>query len=181
MGKDKLAEAEQLFSKFNERYFDGRLPSYRIVFINDPRVGLHGECLKSKREIHLSASLSGEQLTKTLLHEMAHAAVPRPGHCKGWLAEMRRLANLGAPTNEDWEAYQDRRRTITPKDMKSEAFEVGCECARTWAVVRPQFGLRFGLTDAHGRAHSKTAAKVMQSLRRQFSRGQRLCKAQPGR
>jgi len=176
----KLQQCPQLFQKFNNEYFDGRLPRYRIV-INDCALGPHGLCRKKEREIHLAASLSGKELDKTLLHEMAHAAVPRAGHGKAWSAEMRRLANLGAPTDEDWEAYQDRRRTITPKDMELEAFAVGCQLPRCWAEVRIHFGLMYGLTDAHGRAHSKTAAKVMQRLRREFCRGQRLCQAQPRR
>jgi hypothetical protein len=177
----KLQQCQQLFQKFNSEYFDGRLPAYRIVFIDDVATGWHGQSLKKEREIQLAASLCADELMKTLLHEMAHAAVRRGGHGKTWLAEMRRLTNLGAPTAEDWEAYQDPRRTITPKDMESEAFEMGCECERRWADVRTHFGLMYGLTDAHGRTHSKTAAKVMQRLRREFCRGQRLCQAQPRR
>src|SRR6184192_574006 len=112
----KLQQFQELFQKFNNEYFNGRLPRYRIVLTDDCALGSYGLCRKKEREIHLAASLSGKELDKTLLHEMAHAAVPRRGHGRGWLAEMRRLANLGAPTNDDWEAYQDRRRTITPKD-----------------------------------------------------------------
>jgi hypothetical protein len=178
---DRLQQIQELFQKFNNEYFDGRLATYRILFIEDAATGSLGLWRKEECEIHIAAWLRGHELVKTLLHEMAHAAVRKAGHGKAWSAEMRRLADLGAPTGEDWEAYQDPQRTITEKDIESEAFEMGCECGRRWADVRTHFGLKYGLTDAHGRAHSKRAAKLMQKLRRQFNRGQRLCNPQPGR
>lgn len=167
---------EQLFETLNGQYFNGRLPAYRIVLRDDFASGSHGECWRKGREIHLATSLRGTMLTTTLLHEMAHAAVRRgrAGHGKAWSGEMRRLADRGAPTAGDWEAYQDRRKTITLKDMKSEAFDMGCEWLISWAKARPLIGHKYKLTDVHGRSRSKSAAKVMQKLRREFLKGKSL-------
>ena len=92
--------AEILFQKLNQQYFEGRLPEYRIVLSESLGSGC-GRCDKKKREIHLNAMLLGDELTKVLIHEMAHAAVPRAGHGTAWLAEMQRLANMGAPTRAE--------------------------------------------------------------------------------
>jgi hypothetical protein len=110
-------------------------------------------------------------LTKVLLHEMAHAAVSEDGDKEAWLAEMKRLDEMGAPTREDCEAYQDPLKTFTEEQMKSDAYDMGAEWPIGWAQARLRFGLRYGLTDAHGRSESKAAAKLMHKLRKQFYKG----------
>lgn len=174
-----LTNAQRLFHKLNRQYFNGQLPEYRVVVSDEFGLGSHGLCRKEEREIHVGTSLRGKELTKALLHEMAHAAVPKRGHGKAWSAEMERLAKMGAPTRKDFEAYQDRLKTITEKDMESEAFDMGCEWDISWAQARPIIGLEYGLTNAHGRSESKRAAKLMQRLRRQFCEGRRLLPATP--
>src|SRR5436853_4138252 len=123
-----MIDAHKLFQELNQQYFKGQLPEYEIVLREDLRADC-GKCDKKTRQLHLAAKItdnvSDERLTKLLLHEMAHAAAPRSGHGKMWLAEMKRLADMGAPTREDWETYQDRKRTITNRDIEAEAFDMG--------------------------------------------------------
>jgi len=168
-----MPNAQTLFHKLNTQYFNGQLPHYRVVTSDEFGSGPHGLCRKREREIHIGTSLCGKELTKVLLHEMAHAAVPTRGHGRAWLAEMQRLADMGAPTREDVEAYQNPARTISKKDIKSEAYDTGCEWDISWAKARPIIGHKYGLTDVHGRSQSKGAAKLMQELRRQFCKGRR--------
>jgi hypothetical protein len=74
---------------------DDRLPQYRVVVSDEFGLGSHGLCRNKQRRIHIGTSLRGKELSKVLLHEMAHAAVPRSGHGRAWVAEMRRLADRG--------------------------------------------------------------------------------------
>jgi len=60
---------------------------------------------------------------------------------------------------------------MTIKDIEAEAFNAGMEWSIPWAEARPQIGLQYGLTNAHGRSVSKRRAKIMQKLRKQFYKG----------
>jgi hypothetical protein len=151
----------ELFEVYNQRFFGGRLPAYRIVLSDRFVTGSNGLCREKEREIHLGTGLWGMDLPRVLLHEMAHAAVARAGHRKQWLAEMLRLAEMGAPTREDWESYQNRARTAGLRDAAAESYDAGVETDVSWKVVRYQIGRRYGLTDDRGRPISKGAAKAL--------------------
>ena len=71
---------------------------------------------------------------------------------------------MGAPTRKDWKALQDPKQIMTNKDIEAEVLNKGMEWPIPWAEARPQIGLEYGLTNAHGRSVSKTAAKIMQKL-----------------
>ncbi len=45
--------------------------------------------------------------------------------------------------------------------MKPEAYDMGAEWDVSWSQARTRIGLRYGLTDAHGRSKSKGDAKLM--------------------
>ena len=66
------------FIKFNEQYFAGRLPTYKIRVVEkipSPResmFGTWGRCLKKKGLIEILREQSDEETISTLLHEMAH-------------------------------------------------------------------------------------------------------------
>jgi hypothetical protein len=89
-------EAQALFHDFNQRYFDGKLPRYRVEVVEQLGVLVAGQIEKKQRCILLLASAL-EPLA-TLLHEMAHAATNK-FHGTQWQAEMRRLAKAGAPVD----------------------------------------------------------------------------------
>ena len=165
-------QCQELFETFNRQFFDGRLPTYRIVLCNRYGKGDHGLCRKKEREIHLGTGLGGFDLKRSLLHEMAHA-VTAGGHGKQWLAEMLRLAEMGAPTREDWEAYQDPDQTIGPTEIAAEFYDAGVETDRPWSIVRAYLGKTYGLSDDRGRAESKSAARTLCRLRKEFSKGRR--------
>lgn len=165
-------QSQKLFDDYNRRYFSGRLPAYRILLSDQFGNGLHGLCRKRQREIHLGTRLSGNDLKSVLLHEMAHAAAPN-GHGSQWLAEMSRLAQMGAPTRKDFEAYEDSRRTVGEKEITSHAFDVGMNSDWPWSIARGSIGHKYGLTDERGRSESKRAAQLMERCRKEFVKGRR--------
>jgi hypothetical protein len=116
--------------------------------------------------------LRGQRLKETLLHEMAHAA-SNGCHGKQWLAEMLRLAEMGAPTGKDWEAYQNKQQTMGERQITAEACNIGMETDWPWSKIRGYIGNQYGLTDARGRSESKGAARVMERCKKEFWKGRR--------
>jgi hypothetical protein len=164
-------QCQELFDIYNQQFFGGRLPAYRIIFSklnDDGTCRTDGECRKKKREIHLRTGLQDSHLPIVLLHEMAHAA-SRSGHGKQWSSEMLRLAKLGAPTGDDWNAYQGP--TIGIRDAMDEAYEGGATSDWPWVNVRYQIGTQYGLTDDRGRSVSKRAAKILRRCWKEFRKG----------
>ncbi|MGA3316613.1 MAG: SprT-like domain-containing protein [Candidatus Korobacteraceae bacterium] len=111
------------FQQFNQQYFGGRLPPYRI------RVVKHmtwspgsGHCNKKRRLIEMKAGCSDEETLGTLLHEMAHAAASGIPHGMPWKKEMIRLREAGAPLAtldkfvklDDWDG-----RTVTRRHFRA--------------------------------------------------------------
>jgi hypothetical protein len=166
-------QCQELFDTYNQRYFGGRLPPYRIVLSNlndDGTCRTDGECRKETLEIHLRTGLQVSDVPLVLLHEMAHAA-SSSGHGKEWEAEMLRLAELAVPTREEWNAYQGP--TIGTKDIMAEAYDGGAGTEVPWSVVRYEIGRRYGLTDDRGKSVSKAAAKTLRRCWKAFWKGRR--------
>jgi hypothetical protein len=94
--KTPLASRLQLlFDRYNELYWGGRLPRYKVVVSTKHGTGC---CDKKHKEIYFNESATDEtQLKNTLLHEMAHAAAKGNFHGPIWRAQMKRLLTLGAP------------------------------------------------------------------------------------
>ena len=92
MSKVRLA---QLYREFNEQFWSGRLPQYRVAFHSLPG-NLLGECLTDRKLIRIAPSLKGkpDQLRRTLLHEMCHIGTGT-GHGKRFQAALMRLAEQG--------------------------------------------------------------------------------------
>jgi hypothetical protein len=103
MSKDaKEQEGQRLFSILNKKYYDGNLPSYKIVF--DEKSG-QGRTDPENLTIHMMenfANLNLEQTNfeDTLKHEMVHAELYRRGlsdwgkHDENFKNEAKRI---GAP------------------------------------------------------------------------------------
>jgi hypothetical protein len=88
---------QALFEEFNQQYFAGRLPHYRVVVVPSiTRLGEQGRILRRRRLIELQILSPQEEMVATLLHEMAHAAT-NDHHAARWQEEMYRLQHLGAP------------------------------------------------------------------------------------
>ena len=163
---------QRLFDKYNVRFFGGRLPKYRVLRSDRFIAGEHGLCRKKQREIHLGTALKGARLREVLLHEMAHAAVGG-SHGKKWLAEMLRLAKMGAPTRNDWEVYRNPKRTWAIAAIKCECYDYGFETDALWSKVRARVGYEYGLTDVNGQVESTSATKLLRRLREEFTKGRR--------
>ena len=70
-------QLQQLFARYNQTYWRGKLPQYEVV--NSEKYH-GGYCEKASRRILLHVSLIGHgDLESTLLHEMVHAAVKGSG------------------------------------------------------------------------------------------------------
>ena len=87
---------QSLFHEFNKKYFDGRLPQYRVELVK--HLGVYTEGQIEKKNLRILLVETPQDPLALLLHEMAHAAT-NIYHGNQWQAEMRRLAAAGAPVN----------------------------------------------------------------------------------
>src|SRR5437870_9225374 len=78
------SKLQQLFERFNRRYWRGRLPHYTVI-VSDKYVG--ARCEKRDRIIYINPSIPPRSVPQFLLHEMAHAAVKGYAHGKLWRDE----------------------------------------------------------------------------------------------
>jgi hypothetical protein len=86
-----------LFFDFNEQYWGGRLPGYRIRCVDTiTRQEASGFCDRQRKLIRINRRLRDADAISCLLHEMAHAATT-DGHGMRWKAEMIRLREAGTP------------------------------------------------------------------------------------
>jgi hypothetical protein len=157
-------DPQSLFSEYNQRYFGGRLPQYKVLPTND-----HSRWEGRKRRIYVNPE--NEDVPVILLHEMVHAAVGF-GHRKKWLDEVRRLVELGARLKEELQRYSPENE-ISSKQLLDEFFEAGEDVPPdwTWVEVRKYLGYKWGITDKHGRARSRRWSRFLRRARRAWSRG----------
>ena len=160
-------DPQSLFSEYNQRYFGGRLPPYKVL----PTTCV-SRCEWSKRKIYISPSK--EDVSVILLHEMVHAAVGR-GHGRVFRDELRRLVELGAPLQEELERFAPENQ-ITLTQLLAEFFEAGLNAPDdwTWPEVRRHMGCMWGITDKNGRAKSRRLSHFLRRARREWSRGRAL-------
>jgi hypothetical protein len=94
---------EKSFKLFNEQYFHGTLPQYKIFLGSRCKNFAHlsaGYCSVNDRNIFLRSSVSKNGTLQTLTHEMVHAKlwwVTKNGHGKAFVRELKRVRKLGAP------------------------------------------------------------------------------------
>ena len=103
----------RLFSELNAEFWKGRLPTYRVRRRRLP--ALEGWCDVERRVITIDPRrVSPDDVRKTLLHEMCHAATRGGGgHGKRFLAELARLAAAGEKwAEEERQIYADPARRI---------------------------------------------------------------------
>jgi hypothetical protein len=136
---NKRTFEERLFDELNERYFRGKLPSFKIARESTRKnsvVSGMGRCQPSKRLITLHPDL-GDHLCQTLLHEMCHIeTLPKPGydHGRSFRHQLKNLLLQG----ENWAAkeiefyrFRERKyillrnlRTKFDKEMKDRIDEL---------------------------------------------------------
>jgi len=90
------ATYQALFATYNQQYFAGRLPAYRVVVVSQiTSMGEDGDCNRKLRRIRLRRDTK-DNMIATLLHEMAHAAT-NEFHGPRWRQEIQHLVAAGAP------------------------------------------------------------------------------------
>ncbi len=90
-----------LFDALNQKYFEGRLPRYRVKRVSRmPHPVLRGCCVFDSRTIKLIRTLKDDECREVLLHEMIHTRTR--GHGVRFQAELARLAKMG----EGWAEKQ---------------------------------------------------------------------------
>ena len=99
-------QLRDLFTAYNERYFGGRLPRYRVVFrvvMPGAEIGACGYTDCKRRTILLYSGIRHDRhiVDEMLLHEMVHAA-NGPYHGDKFLFELKRLDDAGAPIKAKW-------------------------------------------------------------------------------
>ena len=91
---DNMTQLQQLFDDYNQQFFLGRLPKYRVRFSHS--IHSHGECRSQDHVILLSRRVPQEELRQYLLHEMCHIGCP--DHGKRFKSKLQKLADQG----EEW-------------------------------------------------------------------------------
>jgi hypothetical protein len=88
------------FARYNRRYWQGRLPAYRLVIATmSDAMGL---CDSTQKVITIDVERhkSDREVRSTVLHEMAHAAADirgSRGHDPKFFAQLEKLLQMGAP------------------------------------------------------------------------------------
>ncbi len=83
------------FTRFNLKYFDGRLRKFQVYAGFNQHRRVLGECLRAERLILIRYDLARVESLETLLHEMIH--IETLSHGRKFRSELRRLWKLGAP------------------------------------------------------------------------------------
>src|SRR5271165_3590458 len=164
--------AQALFDRYNRRFWQDRLPHYTVL-VTDKYTG--GRCDERRRVIYIHPS-SPMGLSRTLLHEMAHAAT-NGGHGKRWQDEIRRLLWLGAPLKEELDQYSPKK-AVHLAQILGEFHDAGCEAddSVTWRQVRLRLGYEWGFVDSKGLSPNKSGARILRKARREWLRGRALRK-----
>jgi len=101
----RIDELDALFAALNARFFDGRLPTYRIRR-RPSQQAEHGFIEDAARTIWVCDS---PDVRATLLHEMCH--IGTAGHGRLFRAKLRRLARHGETWAQAERAYYLREES----------------------------------------------------------------------
>jgi hypothetical protein len=93
-------QLRETFARCNQKYWQGRLPAYRLVIATMPNA--MGLCESRRKVISIDVEQheSDRAVRSTLLHEMAHAAADirgSRGHDLKFFAQIEKLLQLRAP------------------------------------------------------------------------------------
>ena len=138
------SKLQQLFERFNRRYWRGRLPHYTVI-VSDKYVG--ARCEKRDRIIYINPSIPPRSVPQFLLHEMAHAAVKGYAHGKLWRDEMERLIRLGAPLKGELAEYSPEAVPQTLASILPEFFDAAFLSDQTWREVWRHKAYGYGFTE----------------------------------
>jgi hypothetical protein len=157
-----------MFADFNRRYWHGRLPQHRVLRRDLTKHNLRGLCVGERRVILIEQTLKGDQLRRTLLHEMCHIGDHGANaHGPRFLRKVRRLGRLGETAlEEDIEQYdgtETRRRLEAARsagrlgpeqswrsDVLSwlESVSLTDDYRRRWPTIRRTLARQFEVTES---------------------------------
>jgi hypothetical protein len=163
---------QQLFERFNRRYWQGKLPTYSVI-VSDKYVGCR--CAKRERKIYVNPSITLRNVRPLLLHEMAHAAVRGNAHGWLWHDEMTRLIRLGAPLKRELALYA-RGVAQTPATLLTEFYDAGFETDCTWRQVWRRIAYENGFTDKQGHVEDAYTDRFCRKARREWKKARRFRK-----
>jgi hypothetical protein len=88
--------------RFNKRYFDGRFDGYCVRAVYDPNFWStnDGHIDVARRQILLPVIVADNDMDRTLIVEMVHAATNTTTYEGAYRAELERLRKLGAPVSK---------------------------------------------------------------------------------
>jgi hypothetical protein len=131
-----MAKLDLLFEQFNQRFWKGRKPRYRVKLVRLPS---DGYCDIARRTIFVRRGLTGRRLRRTLLHEMCHIGCPH--HGARFQARLLCLGELG----EAWARHE------------VEALRQ----AQPWNAMMRELKTRIVLAAAQGQPYSRAAVQAL--------------------
>ena len=142
----KRPPLKPLFNEFNRKFFDGKLPFYRVIRASLPGA-MSGDCNWLSRTIRISSSLNGEDLRRTLLHEMCHHNRAGRHDGKRFLTNLRRLADMGERWAEDEiQACRKQSRPLISLIREMIQDEAQSEPNLPWKEVKKRIAYESALT-----------------------------------
>ena len=124
-------QISRLFNELNRRYWRARLPRYRVIRVRSigKKAKYIGFCNNRTKTILLDASLNGNELRETLIHEMCHIGMPKDyGHGPIFQRKLRRLARLGeCGMRDDLKCYDGTIAEEYLEKIRAQGREIGPE------------------------------------------------------
>jgi hypothetical protein len=158
---------QKLFEEYNRRYWQGRLPVYRVRIDTSHR---GAQCDRDERVIWMSLDCDHPRII--LLHEMAHASPRRgsSGHGRVWQSEVERVVQLGAPAGlaKELACYRDKRALFTERAIVGECEDVAFETKLTWRQVLKHLEFSYRLSPQQNAALLNRCKKAFQRERRRW-------------
>ncbi len=178
IGDVTQSRLEQIFDRYNRRYWRGRLPSYQII-VSEKHWG--SCCDRKSRQIYMHPVLferfDQNAIRRTLLHEMAHAAT-QGVHGEAWQREMKRLHRRGAPVAPDDLDPELVDSQLQKRAMLDAFEEYGWESPDIpWGGLLNRLAYPMGLVTNDGKPVSKRAARFLVKCNQAFNRGVRYWKS----
>lgn len=162
---------QRLYRHYNNRFWEGRLPSCLVVATTEWR---GCECEKGLRRIRMNVdSLRTDHLVRTvLLHEMVH--IVADGHGEKWQREMERLQAAGARGIKSELRMYRSGNYETPQSIVQSFVDAAWEGA-TWEEAILDLDYKFGLVSSGGKPRNERAKRILGQAKKAFRRTERLC------
>lgn len=166
-----MQSLRSLFADLDLKFFKGRLNGYQIkwAYLPGPTGPIRGRCNPESRTIKIQRGLRGEDLRRTVLHEMCHAGSTAK-HGRLFERELKRLGKLGEKwIDEEIAAYREAQplREMVEQDIENSALDLqGVRI--TWREVKRRIANGCGLTSKEFGKEAPWARKSWERKRGDF-------------